>query len=435
MLYFFRQLAGGRQRPGRPVSVAAATLTSALLLVNGGCGGGMHASSAPAGVVTTRGVTISVAWPVAARPLGRALPESTNSIVLSVTDSGGFTESRTINRGTGATSNSALVTFFGLASGTLNIVAKAYSGPDGTGDVVDTTTSAATVAPGSSASITLAFDDVAFAAIVITPAANATLTKGQTLALTAIGQDANGHTVQSNPSGQWVSSNPTAASVTATGVVTANVPGVAVVTFTAPASGAAPARSASVSVTVTGLTSVTLSPTGTQTLLVGAGIALQAQGTDATGATVASPAGTWASSSAGVASVDSSGHVTALTPGTATVTFTDTAYGQTAGVTVSVVAIPIVTIAFSPAGDKTLYQGQTYTVVVSGLDGNGKPIQAPPAGAWVSSNPGVATVDANGKITAVNLGKATITFTDSTFLKSAALTITVLGGDSQVTIQ
>jgi uncharacterized protein YjdB len=116
----------------------------------------------------------------------------------------------------------------------------------------------------------------------------------------------------------WSSSAPTVATVNADGVIAGVAPGAAVVTATSEG------RTATVNVVVEALApvnTVTLSPT-TQTLAAGSTQQLVATLRDANSNVLANRPITWASSSAATGSVSSTGLVSALVPGTFTVTAT-----------------------------------------------------------------------------------------------------------------
>ncbi len=116
----------------------------------------------------------------------------------------------------------------------------------------------------------------------------------------------------------WSSSVPTVATVNADGVVAGIAPGAAVITATSEG------RTATVNVAVEALApvnTVTLTPT-TQTLAAGSTQQLAATLRDANNNVLANRPITWASSSASTGAVSSTGLVSALLPGTFTVTAT-----------------------------------------------------------------------------------------------------------------
>ena len=133
---------------------------------------------------------------------------------------------------------------------------------------------------------------------------------------------------------------------------------------------------------------------------------------------------TWSSSNAEIATVDAEGKITAVKAGEATVTVT-TESGKSASLKVTVLqpASEIV-IDFAASGiegeDLTLNVGETKTIAVTVTPANSTDKLS-----WSSSNTEIATVDAEGKITAIKAGEATVTVTTESG-KSASLKVTVL---------
>lgn len=111
----------------------------------------------------------------------------------------------------------------------------------------------------------------------------------------------------------------------------------------------------------------------------------------------------WMSSNPEVASVDDKGLVTAKSVGTATVTAL-ISNGQALRCSVTVESdIGKVTLNKNDLLLRTAGSQETLTATVAVENGDAVPIT------WVSSNPGVATVDENGTVTAVADGEAKIT--------------------------
>ncbi len=215
---------------------------------------------------------------------------------------------------------------------------------------------------------------------------------------------------------EWESSNPSVASVSDNGTITAIKEGSA--TITASAGG----KSDSCVVTVVGegiaVSSVTLDKTSL-TLTEGDTSTLVATvlPTDATDKTV-----TWDSSDTSVATV-SDGTVTAIKEGTATITASAGGKSATCAVTVNkkVIAVTSVTL------DKTslsLTEGETSTLVATVLpaDATDKTVT------WSSSDSSVATVS-DGTVTAIGMGTATITA--SAGGKSATCDVTVTAASAE----
>jgi uncharacterized protein YjdB len=113
---------------------------------------------------------------------------------------------------------------------------------------------------------------------------------------------------------------------------------------------------------------------------------------------------TWSSSNTKVATVSSSGLVKGVGSGTATITVkTDT--GNTATCKVTVYNYPLTSISLNSTSlTFPVYDTRTLTVKYS--PDNTTDVKGV---TWSSSNTKVATVDSNGKITAVGAGTATIT--------------------------
>ena len=166
-------------------------------------------------------------------------------------------------------------------------------------------------------------------------------------------------------------------------------------------------------------TSVTLNKT-TVTLVEGADFTLQAlvNPSDAANKEL-----TWSSSAEAVATVDQTGKVVAVKEGTATITATSKAASSVKGtcaVTVTKKAIPVTAVQLSET-EATLMPGETLkvSVVITPSDATDNNVT------WASDNNSVATVDANGLITAGQGGVAYITATAGG-KTSDALMITVL---------
>ena len=194
----------------------------------------------------------------------------------------------------------------------------------------------------------------------------------------------------------WASSDEAVATVNAEGKVTAVALGEATITATC----GEVSTYCTVTVVATPAESITISQE-TATLKVGETVELTAtvMPEDATDKTVS-----WTSSDEAVATVDAEGKVTAVALGEATVT---AKCGEVSTYcTVTVVATPAESITISQE-TATLKVGETVelTATVMPEDATDKTVS------WTSSDEAVATVDAEGKVTAVALGEAEITAT------------------------
>lgn len=157
-----------------------------------------------------------------------------------------------------------------------------------------------------------------------------------------------------------------------------------------------------------GVSSVTITPPASNTIFVGDNITLQATVT-ATGG--ASTGVTWSSSDNSIAAVNADGRVWALKTGEVTITATSV-FDQTksASITLTVAqTVPVtgITITGSSKVPVNIPGSVDGTTVLNA--------QITPTGAsnknveWFSDNIGIATVDANGKVTGVSAGTAVIT--------------------------
>ena len=241
-----------------------------------------------------------------------------------------------------------------------------------------------------------------------------TLTEGDKTTLTATVLPEN-TTDSKNVS--WSSSNSEVATVDANGTVTAKRAGTAIITATSENG-----KTASCTVTVSRkeipITEISLDKSSA-TLTEGETTTIVA--TVLPENTTDSKSVSWRSSNSEVATVDANGTVTAKRAGTAIITATST-NGKTAGctVTVSKKEIPIIEISLDKSS-ATLTEGETTTIVATVLPENTTDSKSV---SWSSSNSEVATVDANGTVTAKRAGTAVITAT-STNGKTAGCTVTV----------
>lgn len=217
-----------------------------------------------------------------------------------------------------------------------------------------------------------------------------------------------------NKTYSWASSNTGVATVNASGLVTAVANGTATITATT----ADGSHKASCTVSVTTPTSgVTLSPT-TTTIIKGKTQQLTAT---VAPATASDKSLTWTSSNTSVATVNSSGLVTGVGTGSATITATTTsgAHKATCDITVRV---PVSGISVSPT-TTSLIKGRTQQLAatVSPADATNKNYT------WSSTNTAVASVSATGLVTAVGGGSATISATtaDGSYSAGCIVTVTV----------
>ena len=131
---------------------------------------------------------------------------------------------------------------------------------------------------------------------------------------------------------------------------------------------------------------------------------------------------TWSTSDNQVATVEN-GVVTALAVGTATITVTTTDGGKTAtcAVTVKEKVIPVTSVSLDKEAFD-LFVGDAAVALVATVSPDNATDKSV---TWSSSNQNVATVDANGNVTAVGPGSATITVTTVDGNKTATCNVNV----------
>lgn len=192
--------------------------------------------------------------------------------------------------------------------------------------------------------------------------------------------------------GTWSSRNPGIASVNpTTGVVTGLTPGVAIIVYTRSASGVC-ARAITE-------TSVNVSPASNSGVLTAPASVCLGSNAQLT-STVAG--GLWSTSNAQVATISSTGLLTAVSLGNVVISYTVTGTGGCPNAIASQsITIVSPTAAAVLNGLNQMCVGSTQTLSAS-----------VPGGIWSSSNPTVCTVQpTSGILTAVALGNASITYT------------------------
>jgi len=269
---------------------------------------------------------------------------------------------------------------------------------------------------GKSGTATVTVTAAAVASVNVTPP-SASVTVGQTTTLTAQTLDANGSALTGRAVA-WTSSNTGVATVSATGVVTGVAPGNATITATSEG------KSGTSAITVTApapapVASVTVAP-ATLPLTVGQTGTLTATTRDAANNVLTDRAITWTSSAEGVATVAPNGTVTAVAPGSATITATSE--GKSGTATVTVTAIPVASVTVDPA-TVSLTTGGTQQITATPRDAQGNAL-AGRAVTWESQNTNVVTVSATGLITAVAPGTTTVTATSEGKVGTVTVTVT-----------
>lgn len=136
----------------------------------------------------------------------------------------------------------------------------------------------------------------------------------------------------------------------------------------------------------------------------------------------------WSSSSQAIATVSSDGLLTAVYPGTTTITASAQGKSATLDVTVETTVYGVV---IGGAVSEPLKVDSTRKLTAYALDSSNAPINRKIS--WMSSNEGIATVDQTGLVKGVSRGSATITATAGDKSGSAAVRIvgTSTGGETE----
>ncbi len=126
---------------------------------------------------------------------------------------------------------------------------------------------------------------------------------------------------------------------------------------------------------------------------------------DATGSTLSGRQVSWSSSASTIASIDGSGNISGIAPGTTVITATSE--GKSGSASLTVTQVPVATVTLNPAAGY-LYVGEQGAFEVTLKDANGNVLSGRTI-AWSSSTNTVATVGTAGLVTAVAPGTTTIT--------------------------
>lgn len=261
------------------------------------------------------------------------------------------------------------------------------------------TTAVTATSEGESGAAVIIVTLVPVAFVLVVPSTQS-LAIGDTVRLFATLKDSAG-TVLTGRAVIWASSNAAVATVDATGLVSAVAPGTAAVAATSEGKSGV----AIISVTDVPVASVTITPT-IKNVSIGDTVRLVATLKDAAGNVLTGRTVTWTSSSPTVATVNTTGLVTGVAPGTAAITATSE--GKS-GVAVMTVLVPVASVTIAPSA-KSLIVDDTVRVSATLKDSAGNVLTGRSV-TWLSSNAAVATVNAAGLVTALGAGLDTITAT------------------------
>lgn len=289
-----------------------------------------------------------------------------------------------------------------------------------TGVTAGTATATGTV-DGKTASSTITITVIPVAAVAVVPG-SAGLDVGASKSFVAVATDANGNTLTGRPI-KWTSADATIATVSTAGLVT----GVGAGTTNISATAEGKTGVAQVVVTATTppppipVASVAVTP-GTQSLNIGGTVTLSATVRDSSGGALSGRAITWSTGDPTVATVSSTGVVTAKAPGAVAITATSEGKSGSATITVLPAAPPsVASITINPNGT-TIDSAQATTLVATVLDSAGNALSGRPV-TWSTSSSQIATVSQSGVVTGGTPGAASITARSDTATASVIVTV------------
>ncbi len=260
------------------------------------------------------------------------------------------------------------------------------------------------------------------ATVAVTPATT-TVIAGSTVQLAATARDGAGNALTGR-SITWTSNSLVTATISANGLLSGVAPGTAIISATADGQ----VGTSTVTVLPIPVASMNISP-GTVTLIAGGKSQFTATPRDANGNALVGRAITWSVSATSTATIDTTGLLTSIAPGSVTVTATSE--GRSISAQVNVLPVPVASVVVTP-NTATLAAGATRALVAAARDAAGATL----AGrfvAWSSDAPAIATVDGVGVVTAVAPGNATISATSEGQAGSAVITVTPGSGGPIVT--
>lgn len=268
---------------------------------------------------------------------------------------------------------------------------------------------------GKSATQKFTITDREVASVQIVPT-SVSVRIGTTVTLMAQTTDAEGATLVGRAL-EWSSSNTAIAAVTNAGVITGVQAGA--VTITATSEGRS--GTAAVTVTLNPVATVTVSPSP-DTLGVGTDATLTATLHDAAGLLLANRNVAWNSTNVQVATVSSTGVVTALSPGNTVISAVSE--GKAGSANVVVLARLASTVTLTPSSSSIIV-GNTLQLTSQVTDPYGNILNNKSI-TFVSDNRDVATVTAAGLVAAITPGTARITATSEGKVGTATIVVNPL---------
>jgi uncharacterized protein YjdB len=253
---------------------------------------------------------------------------------------------------------------------------------------------------GKSAVATITVSLVPVAGVDVTPALS-DIVVGQTSRLTARLRDASGATITGRMI-SWSSNRSDIASVASDGLVTAVAAGTATITATSEGR----TGSATVNVTARPASAVIVSP-GQVTIFAAQSVQLSALVTDDRGQVLTGQPVTFSTSNSQVATVSTSGLVTGIAAGTATITATSGVASGTA--VVSIAPDPVAAVDVTPTST-SITVGSLLQLVATPKNASGQPLAGRTV-SWSSGSPSLASVSSSGMVTGLAPGNVVIVAT------------------------
>ena len=240
----------------------------------------------------------------------------------------------------------------------------------------------------------------------------ATIAAGTTKQFRAVGTYSDGSTQTLSSGVTWTSTNPSVASVVASGLVTGNSTGQAQISFTYQGQ---TATTSAFQVTAATLQSISLSPLNAS-ISRGSSQAFQATGhfSDGSSQDLTSSA-TWTSSQPAVASISASGVALGASPGTTSITAQSGTVSVNTDLTVN--SATLLSISVTPSGTSVVVGTTTqFQAIATYSDGSTQNITSQVT--WSSSNPSAASINSIGLLTVQTTGAITISATNGATITS-----------------
>jgi uncharacterized protein YjdB len=266
-------------------------------------------------------------------------------------------------------------------------------------------------AEGKSGTSSITITPKPVGAVILSPA-QVSIEVGATRQLTAQVTDDAGNVLTGRPV-SFVSNNVSVATVSGSGLVT----GVAVGTAKITATSEGKSGTADVAVTPVPVSTVEISP-GTSDLTIGQSTTLAAVAKDAKGNVLTGRTVVWTSGAPTVATVSSTGVVTAVGAGSAVVFAT--IEGKIGSATVNVRQLAVTSVSVAPSSSNIAVNA---SVQLSATVMSGSTVLTDRVVGWTSSNDAIAIVSSTGRVTGLKAGAVTITATSEGVSGSAFVAV------------